>query len=514
MKKIEYRIIDCFPKLAWVAVVDEKQNSITAYHGKYVECRSDWMIEGIWNGSFQEGNFHETALVFGTGVRIAEDKIYFVSSGSMADRLYYAFSGGKFLVSNSLPCLVALTDLDLDPVKDYAEFFQSLKKGFGKYEKELTARDQRGKIMNVLGENLVYQSGTVDVEKKPNIQKSCFSDFKSLKTFLRESFRLLQNNWVHPSRQHGLQTFSTLSTGYDSAAVSFFASQAGCRDFFSCVSSNALGPKFFRTKKKITDDGSHLAGHMGKTCIRFDRGDFKKDLSNELYLFPGMPNTRLTNFLPMINQLDKQGEPSILFTGIGGDYAWGSDPVDNDYDFGAVSLSEIRLKAGFIHCPFLSWLSQFRPLLLQINRSEEMKQWSIRSFYDRTIPRRILEEEGFSRESFGYIKKGGWNWFRVPNRPFDSQLRRQYYRFLVTNHLCSRREVACFPIISVLYWMLHFLKAALWKLGGSRGRFAGVSRPFAGIAHSTFPWAVTVIADGYRVKLRQDGLQYSVKTQY
>lgn len=187
MKKIEYRIIDCFPKLAWVAVVDEKQNSITAYHGKYVECRSDWMIEGIWNGSFQEGNFHETALVFGTGVRIAEDKIYFVSSSSMADRLYYVFSGKKFLVSNSLPCFIALTDLDLDPVKDYAEFFQSLKKGFGKYEKELTARDQRGKIMNVLGENLVYQLGTVDVEKKPNIQKSCFSDFKSLKTFLRES---------------------------------------------------------------------------------------------------------------------------------------------------------------------------------------------------------------------------------------------------------------------------------------------------------------------------------------
>jgi len=365
--------------------------------------------------------------------------------------------------------------------------------------------------MNVLGDNLVYKSGAINVEKKPNIQKCYFSDFQSLKTFLRESFMRLQNNWEHPSRQHKLQTFSTLSTGYDSAVVSFYASQTGCRNFFSCVSSNALGPKFFRTKKKISDDGSHLARHMGKTCIRFDRNDFKKDLSNELYLFLGMPNTRLTNFLPMINQLDRRGGPSILFTGIGGDYAWGSDPLDNDYDFGAISLSEIRLKAGFIHCPFLSWLGRFRPLLLRISDSEEMKQWSLRSFYNRTIPRRILEEEGFPRESFGSIKKGGWNWFRVPNRPFDSQLRRQYYRFLVTNNLCSRMEIVFFPMVSMLYWMHHFMKAALWKLGGSHGRFVTIRRPFARIEHSTFPWAVSIIADEYVGRLRQDGLQYSFK---
>lgn len=498
MKRIEYRATSAFPKLAWVAIIDEKQALITVYYGKYVECHSDWFIEGIWDGPFEAGNFHETDLVFGTGMRVAGEKLFFVSSSSMADRLYYAFYQDRLLVSNSLPCLVALTHMDVDPMKDYAEFFQSLKKGFGKYEREIPVRDGRGKILNILGDNLVYSSGKVTIETKP--EKNRFSDFTSLNTFMREAFLRLKNNWECAVRKNRLLAFSTISTGYDSAAVSYFAANAGCHSFFTCVSSSAIGPKFLRTERKIMDDGSHIAKYMGKTCIKFDRSDFKRDLSNELYLFLGMPNTRLTNFLPMINHLDRLGEPSILFTGIGGDDAWGSDPNDSDYDYGAISLSEIRLKAGFIHCPLLLWLSQFRPLLLEISGSGDMKRWSIRSVYDRPIPRRILEEGGVPREAFGYIKKGGWKWFRIPNRPFDPQLRQQYYKFLVTNNLCSRWEITCFPIVSLLYWTLKIMKTAVWKLGGSKGRFEDISRPYAHIAHSTFPWAVKMIADEYREK--------------
>ena len=502
MKRIDYRATTAFPKLAWVTIIDTKQALITVCYGKYVECRNDWFVEGIWDGPFEDGNFHKTDIVFGTGMKIVDEKLFFVSSSSMADRLYYAFHKGRLLVSNSLPCLLAQTSMNVDPKKDYANFFRSLKKGFGKYERELSTLNDGEKILNVLGDNLVYSSGKLTIETKP--EKDHFSDFASLNTFMRETFLQLKNNWECPLRKNRLLAFSTISTGYDSATVSYFAARAGCNSFFTCVSSSTICPKFLRTQRKIMDDGSHIARYMGKTCIKFDRHDFKNDLSNEIYLFLGMPNTRLTNFLPMINHLDCLSKPSILFTGIGGDYAWGADPIDSDYDFGAISLSEIRLKAGFIHCPFLSWLMQFRTLLLEISDSEKMKRWSIRNFYDRPIPRRILEEGGIPREAFGYIKKGGWKYFRIPNRPFDPQLRKQYYNFLKTNNLCSRWEIACFPIVSLLYWTLKIMNMSLRKLSGSKSHFKDIRRPYARIAHSTFPWAVKMIADEYRGKFPGD----------
>jgi hypothetical protein len=498
MKKIEYQAVSIFPKLAWVSIIDEKRTNINVYHGKYVECQQDWFIEGIWDGPFDDDNFHETDLIFGTGMKAAGENIIFVSSSSAADRLYYSFYQDKLLVSNSLPCLIAFTDIEMAPEKDYAEFFRSLEKYFGKYERELPVRDANGKILNILGDNLVYSSGKVTIEAKP--QKHHFNDFVSLSTFMRESFLRLKNNWECSGRENKLLTFSTISTGYDSAAVSFFAAQAGCNNFFTCVSSNTLGPKFLRSKRKKMDDGSKIAGHMGKTCIKFDRHDFKDDFSNEIYLFPGMPNTRLTNFLPMINYLDRLNEPSILFTGIGGDSAWGGDSEDSAYDYGVISLSEIRLKSGFIHCSFLFWLSRFRALLLEISGSEEMKRWSIRSSYDRPIPRRMLEEAGIPRSEFGYVKKGGWNWFRIPNRPFDPKLRQQYYKYLTINNLCSRWKTACFPVLSTLYFPLKVIMLALFKMG-FKSYFKNANPPFARIAHSTFPWAVKTIADEYRERL-------------
>jgi hypothetical protein len=500
MRKIEYQLVNNFPKLAWVTMIDEEKDRLEVFHGQYVEQHMDWFIEGIWDGPFEKGGFHETDLVFGTGMRLDGDKIVFVSSSSMADRLYYLPHQKKLIVSNSLPCLMAFTDYDLDPIKDYTKFFQNLHKCNEKYERELSARGSREKIFNILGDNLVYLSGKAEVEIKP--KKKHFSDFDSLNKFIDEAFLKFKNNWESPVRKHKMLTFSTISTGYDSAVVSLFASRAGCKCFFNCISSAAIGPGILRDKKKKCDDGGKIAEYMGANCIKFDRQDFQRNLSNEIYLFLGMPNTRLTNFLPMINYLDQLDCPSVLFTGIGGDYAWGSDPGDLGYDYGAISLSEIRLKAGFIHCAFLSWLSQFRDLLLDINRSEEMKRWSIRGFYDRPVPRRILEEGGIPGSEFGSVKKGAWNRLRVPMRPFDPQLRKSYYKFLTDNNLCSNWKIACFPVMSALflsYWTLKITISFLLNKAGFKIHVNKTRPPFTRLAHSTFPWSVKLIADGYGI---------------
>lgn len=44
--------------------------------------------------------------------------------------------------------------------------------------------------------------------------------------------------------------------------------------------------------------------------------------------------------------------------------------------------------------------------LSKISQSEEMQPWSIRNYYDRPIPRRLLEESNVKRDMFGKEKIG------------------------------------------------------------------------------------------------------------
>src|SRR5690242_6114556 len=97
------------PKLAWVATVDRVQGIVTLDHGPLVELRQTFWVEGVWNGSFQHGDFGTTECMFGTGGIVAEDSIRFVTSAATVDYLYYAETGDHVAVSNSLPLLLAST---------------------------------------------------------------------------------------------------------------------------------------------------------------------------------------------------------------------------------------------------------------------------------------------------------------------------------------------------------------------------------------------------------------------
>jgi hypothetical protein len=88
-----------FPKLAWVADVNQNGGLVTLLHGRAVEVRADFFIEGVWNGPF---------IVSADGVR-------FVTSASTVDYLYYSEDKTSVRVSNSLPLLLAYIHDALDP---------------------------------------------------------------------------------------------------------------------------------------------------------------------------------------------------------------------------------------------------------------------------------------------------------------------------------------------------------------------------------------------------------------
>ena len=102
-----------WPKLAWLAVFQDGSRTIPVYHGPMVEVSEEWVAEAVWAGTFGSGDFDQTDLVFGSGVRCRGGKVVFVTAGTGADRLWYCCHKRNWHVSNSLPALLASTGLSL-----------------------------------------------------------------------------------------------------------------------------------------------------------------------------------------------------------------------------------------------------------------------------------------------------------------------------------------------------------------------------------------------------------------
>ena len=114
---LKYQHEESWPPLAWLASCNENDRSITIRHGPDVATRQDWFCEAVWDDDYANGNIDQTSTVFGTGGRIRDGQIVFVSSAFPGDGLRHIKINGTQYVSNSLVCLAAVLDLDVDPCR-------------------------------------------------------------------------------------------------------------------------------------------------------------------------------------------------------------------------------------------------------------------------------------------------------------------------------------------------------------------------------------------------------------
>jgi hypothetical protein len=113
--RIEYYPVPRLPELAWLATLDRKPfDVVSVFHGLSVECRESFMVKGVWDGDFNKGYFHKSDKFFGSGLRIDENRAYFVPSSALVDHLFYCLDREKILVSNSLAVLLGFTGAMLD----------------------------------------------------------------------------------------------------------------------------------------------------------------------------------------------------------------------------------------------------------------------------------------------------------------------------------------------------------------------------------------------------------------
>jgi hypothetical protein len=391
--RVMYVSVPQWPPLAWVA--HGQGARVMVYHGPQVETAAAWWAEAAWPGAFEEGGFDRTELVVGSGGRRRGDMVILVSPGSTVERLHAVMRDGACWVSNSLSALLSMVGGRLEcSYPHYSRDLVHLMRGKGPYEGML--RSTVGPVTVVYFDNLIWDGRSLHRVPKPETAPT-WQDFQSYRQWLISSLRLLAENMASPTRQHQRYQFvTTISSGYDSPAVTVLVREAGGRDTITLD----------RGITDAADCGAPIAERLGVRCVVIPREAWRDIPGVEIPFLAGAPTGQEVMFAPAERWL--QGR--LLCTGMHGDHVWATDAADVDRPLRrpsheGLALSEARLSLGCLHLPLPFWGARNLQTLRAISRSPEMHPWDLGGDYNRPIPRRMVEEAGVPRELFAQEKR-------------------------------------------------------------------------------------------------------------
>lgn len=469
------------PPLAWVATLRSGETGVAVRRGARTEAGDGWLCEAAWAGEFEPGAFDRTPLVFGSGIRVREDGVRFVSPGTTVDRLWTWTDDGGGLrhVSNSLVQLLA--EAGARPVPTYEGYgsdLESIVGGLQAYRRRLPV--DAGRLEVVYFENLHWDGSRLVRVPKPSLERS-FPSFAAYRSFLGETARLLVDNATSALRDHPAELLTSISGGYDSPAVSVVAREAGCRD--AVTIHQARSPVPFRA-----DTGRRVGEMLGLDVAVYDR-----DLAigpAELRFWAAKGTPRDVN----LGIFDYPGPVCLFLSGFHGDKVWTTKEHDTSRrivrgDTSGLGFAEDRLHRGVLHCPVPYWGVRKMDEIHRISLSGEMEPWRLHSDYDRPVPRRIVEEAGVPRDAFARRKSVTTSaWRPLPHTP---ELRRDFAAYVaeqggepVPGRLTSLR--------ATLHWYLDSIETK-WR--GLAGRLPSV-RP--DVPPMGFQWAVDRLIDASR----------------
>lgn len=391
-----------WPPLAWIAKCAEAGPQIVVAHGCQVETQEDWFIEGVWAGPFEEGGIHRTDLIFGSGGRISNEGIAFVSAGSTLERLVSCRIGENTYISNSLVALCATLELSVDPVSpDYYFDFRSIINGLDKYKDNL--QTTRGPVRLTYFRNLHWDGRSLTVKDKLHGDRT-FADFEEYKGFLLSSLTAIERNMRDVRRKWPYTPIGTISAGYDSPTVAALARDIGNTEVLTFQHGRGGG----------SDSGELIASQLGLKSIPLDRTLWRRYPLSEVPFIAADAYGIDAHFVAARPYLQQR----VLLTGFQGGKVWGTNLHDLTPDLvrgdpSGLGMTDWRLSVGFVNCAVPFFGARNVAQIHRISNTEEMKPWSIGGDYDRPICRRILEAAGVERGLFGTEKRASsvalWN---------------------------------------------------------------------------------------------------------
>jgi hypothetical protein len=419
--RLRYVIAPEWPKLAWLAVCRRSSREVVCVVGHGVEATDEWFCEGVWAGKYGEGDFDVTDAIFGSGGRLRRDVVVFASAGSTVDRLQSLSTQNEVYVSNSLPCLLSVTNASLVTDADVRHLFASIQWGLDLYVRDVPTTI--GPTRLTYFDNLGW-----DGTQLSPVAKECpsrdFSSFARYRAYLVSSLAALIENAHAPERTNRLGLISTLSTGYDSTTVTVLAREVGCRDALNLARSDRRG-----------DNGEEISEILGLHCHSVDpRGWRFTPEAGVLFLAAGAGSGGDVVFKSAESHLAN----NVVFTGFHGDKVWdkttkalGPNLVRGDNS--GLDFTEYRLSAGFIHCPVPYLGARQVRDIHALSNAPEMAPWDYggtSGTYSRPICRRIVEESGVQREMFGLEKRIVWVPLDNEATFLPPELRHDYFRWV------------------------------------------------------------------------------------
>jgi hypothetical protein len=407
-----------WPPLAWLAVCPPGSDELTGYVGDHVETSAEWFCEAVWDGPFLDGGFDETDVVFGSGVRIRDGRVVFVPSGGPIDRLHSIRTADGLFVSNSFPCLLSAVGGALDLAnREYRAIFGSIVLGLDGYEREIPTTV--GPVRQTYFDNLVWDGTELREDEKPFDGRD-IGTYAKYRAFLGGAVQALAVNATTAERSHPLGLTSSLSSGYDSSAVTVLAHEAGCTE--------AIG--FDRDKAGADDSGARLAESLG---LRYHELESSRAPNADVLFLAAVVGDGGDAFLELA---EEHMAGRLVFFGHWGDRIWGLEdrPLHTAFlraDTSGNDVSEYRLVAGFIQCavPFLGGRQLGE--ILAMSHDPELQPWDIGGTYSRPICRRIVEEAGVPRDAFGMHKRALFvGRLPRPENFLTPELRADYLRWL------------------------------------------------------------------------------------
>jgi len=398
------KTVEAWPQLAWLARCDIGNRVVSVRHGSRVEHHENWICEAVWDGPFGSGDFDVTDIVFGSGVRCRDEAAVFVSASAPVDRLHVLRDESGAWVSNSLPCLLAAAGARLDPAGcDYMAILRSVGKGLEWARRPLPST--AGEVELIYHDNLRWDGRSLVRVPKPHPVRD-FGTFERFVGFLDAALEALAENLSSAARRCPYRMLGTLSSGYDSTAVAALACRHGLEE---AVTFDEGVASIDRLDEPKADTGAEIGRHLGLRVEEIPSDAWRRVGPDAAIPFlAGDGNGMLALFAGAEARLSGR----VLLTGLAGDAFWDgrNRPSRGTFDLhgapGGLSLSEYRLRTGFIHVPMPYVGAVQVDDLLRLSRSEEMRPWSVGGGYDRPVCRRIVEEAGVPRQLFGMSKKG------------------------------------------------------------------------------------------------------------
>jgi len=464
MPSLDFHEVAALPRLAWLAVVERGAARARVFHGSAVECRDRWMVEGVWDGDFAAGGFHDSPHFFGSGIRVDGDRLLFVPSSALVDRVLYCQDRGRVVVSNSLVLLLAFTGACLDPAHDYRAEATAIRKGAGAYHREfVVVHPEIPSFFQVYDECLVVDRDgvTFDAMRRASPPVQSYERYRAA---VAEALLRLKGNYSSPDRRVPMTAFLTVSSGYDSAAAATLVRDLGIETCFTARRSNSYLPRWL-SPSSVVDDGTPIAAALGLDVTALDVRRSQVTEDEIFFLAAGCPQPALA-FHSMTRLLERRPGIGVLFTGFQGDEVWDvlwEQPYHRQGtlrgDGAALGLSEIRLKSGFINVAVPAVGARRIRDVAALGSASDMEPWRLHDAYDRPVPRRLVETAGIPRGSFARRKKAVVHAYAYP---VNAALRCAFFRWLRERRRLTPAFVYLHVALNRVLFVLVRSPLALW----------------------------------------------------